>query len=445
MLRAARHSRRRSRHRLALVAWAVLGVTAAVAAARPAAAEDATLADAWAYWEERPYLAIDARLLVAVGAPGARVHQDSLVETIRSQRDARPPDASVQADEQATLDRMTAEALGIDEGGGGAGAWPWLAGGAVILAGGALFARMRRRAGARAPASRAPARGARTRDAAVAGVARPACAAEPTPIRVEAPPLQPAGPAEPIALGDLTEALTIAVPGVASAADLDERALDLGTADDESGPAASIPPPDPGGELALDTGFDGELVPPDDAAPDDAPPSDAPWILPDETGTQLPPLAEPAPPAPQASYGDTVDLDAIVPALPRFTKLEVKEASLRELRESEIALGFPDGRLAKLALAKIEAIALVEIAGGGEACLVLDLALDWRALSEGGALRVVRLRSAASGAPAESLRLLAEELTLRSGAPLLSPGADGAVQGFGDLAHYAREVLLVDA
>jgi len=471
MLRARRDSRRRRRRPGLALLLLLLGLLAAAPSAR---AEDATLADAWAYWEERPYLAIDARLLVAVGAPGDRVYQDSLIATIRAQRAMTAPDESVRAAEQATLDRMTAEALGIASDGWGAGLLAWLGPAAVVAAaGGALVWRRRRSRPAMAPARPAPARRERPPDPprAEASVRREA-AASPTAPRVERE--RPAAPAEPAraapraerapapaaddGLGLLGDTGLPAGPGAPSGADVDEHALELAPADEDAAPALG----EPGAAFQLDTTFDGELVPPEGLHEDGAaaraeaeapePPRDAPWIL-EDTATRLPPVPESAagpgesarPEPPPVADLDllALDLAEAAPSLPRFTKLEVKEAAPRELREHELALGFPDGRLARLALAKIEAIALVEIAGGDGGALLLDLALDWRAVTEGGALRVVRLRSPARGPAADALRLLAEELAARSGAAVLTPGSDGAPPRFDDADRYARDVLLV--
>jgi membrane associated rhomboid family serine protease len=165
---------------------------------------------------------------------------------------------------------------------------------------------------------------------------------------------------------------------------------------------------------------------------------------------------EPAPPVLElpgdlSIHDDGLDLGsdlAAATALPRFAKLETTSAVVRELRETEIALTIVGrDRAVTLTFSKIQAIALAEIASGGSSHLVLDLALSWSALAEGGTLRVVRLRGEAGPAGtgvSAPLRLLAEEISQRSGAAALTPAVNGGdTPRFQDLALYEREILLV--
>jgi membrane associated rhomboid family serine protease len=265
--------------------------------------------------------------------------------------------------------------------------------------------------------------------AAPAAAAEPRAAAPaPTPRAVPRPASEP--PPLDLALPDPPAAFD----ATAACEAVDARAVDFDPAGDVAPPddlpaleLADAPyvdtAADPGAGVALDLERASEAAPEDGRLPGDGPTSD---------GAQL----------------DGLDLGAsFAAALPRFSKLEAMEAVVRELRESELALTLVGrDRAVTLAFGKIEAVSLVEIAGPRAPSLVLDLALSWHALAEGGALRVVRLRGEPGATRVDApLRLLAEELARRSGAACLTPAPQGGeTPRFEDLAAYAREVLLVE-
>jgi hypothetical protein len=145
-------------------------------------------------------------------------------------------------------------------------------------------------------------------------------------------------------------------------------------------------------------------------------------------------------------------LEAQAPAL-RFMEVKVSEGVPGGLLEDAISLVLPDGRKARLAYAKIEALAVAEVRGLEIHPVVLvDVLLNWK---ESGAsvLRLLRMRSdtfdARSLAPDETDAIeafrwfLAELLTRSNAIPL--PDFESArglqLRDFESLEAYQSEVL----
>lgn len=145
-------------------------------------------------------------------------------------------------------------------------------------------------------------------------------------------------------------------------------------------------------------------------------------------------------------------LEAQAPAL-RFIEVKVSEGVPEGLLEDAISLALPDGRKARLAYAKIEALAVAEVRGLAIHPVVLvDVLLNWK---ESGAsvLRLLRMRSdtfdARSLAPDETDAIeafrsfLAELLTRSNAIPLPDYESARGVQlrDFESLEAYQSEVL----
>ena len=136
----------------------------------------------------------------------------------------------------------------------------------------------------------------------------------------------------------------------------------------------------------------------------------------------------------------------------RFSGVKVMEAVPVELTKRSIELQMSNGRHARLDHPKIQAVAVAEVAGlASQPVFLIDLALNWHE-SDGGPLRVVRLRSDRFEAPGfacgdpQVLRSFLAELLTRSGAvPLPDPEAvlRGPFRFFDDLDTYQRNVLQV--
>jgi hypothetical protein len=145
-------------------------------------------------------------------------------------------------------------------------------------------------------------------------------------------------------------------------------------------------------------------------------------------------------------------LEALAPAS-RFSDIKVTEAMPTRLRDDGLALLLPAGRKARIDYAKIEALAVAEVAGlAAYPVWIIDLALNWRTSDE-PLLRVIRLRSDGFDArmlvdtaadEADALRHFLAALLARSGAMAL-PDAESAagsrVRRFASPEAYQREVL----
>jgi hypothetical protein len=163
-----------------------------------------------------------------------------------------------------------------------------------------------------------------------------------------------------------------------------------------------------------------------------------------------------APPA-AAEAADRATADVLETHAPagRFIDIKVTEGAPEGLLDEAIALALPDERKARLAYAKIEALAVAEVRGLAIHPVVLvDLVLNWKESGE-SVLRVLRMRSDAFDARSleptqtdevEAFRaFLAELLTHSNAIPL--PDFESArgvhLHGFESLEAYQREVLQV--
>jgi tetratricopeptide (TPR) repeat protein len=169
--------------------------------------------------------------------------------------------------------------------------------------------------------------------------------------------------------------------------------------------------------------------------------------------------AQPHTAAPPAAAG-VVDhavagaLETHAPAS-RFVDIKVNEGVPESLLEEAMALELPDRRKARLAYAKIEALAVAEVRGLAIHPVVLvDVVLNWKESGE-PVLRVLRMRSDAFDArtlePAESgeveaFRAFLAELLTRSNAiplPDLESAQGVHLRAFESLEAYHREVLQI--
>ena len=170
--------------------------------------------------------------------------------------------------------------------------------------------------------------------------------------------------------------------------------------------------------------------------------------------------SRPLPPVP-APYAAAVEnfaelmaeeaIEAVVPHT-RYSGIKVTEAAPLEVTADSIGLQLSDGRRARLGHPKIQAVAVAEVGGLAEQpVVVIDLALNWRE-TDGGPLRVVRIRSdrfeapISPGADPRVMREFVSDVLNRSGAvALLDPDSieAGPFPFFGDLETYQRCVLQV--
>jgi membrane associated rhomboid family serine protease len=139
---------------------------------------------------------------------------------------------------------------------------------------------------------------------------------------------------------------------------------------------------------------------------------------------------------------------------PRFASLKLTEATPLALLDGALRITLDSGKQAKLALARVDAVALAALRGlGPKPVLVVDLLLGWRSL-EGGELRCVRLRSdrfdprklAPAPDPLTALRAFVAQLVAATNATPLhaaDPARKHALTPFADAAAYEREVLEV--
>jgi len=175
------------------------------------------------------------------------------------------------------------------------------------------------------------------------------------------------------------------------------------------------------------------------------------------------PAVEVAPEAPVVALAPAMAEAAVAEALEaaapaaRFADIKPTEGMPTTLQEEGVALQLLGGRKARLEYAKIEAVAVAEVAGlAAGPVIVIDLVLNW---SERGdrALHVLRLRSdgfdprmmiEGSIDASEAFRAFLSELLARSHAVPL-PDPDSAlglkVSAFDSLEAYQREVLQVDS
>lgn len=152
-----------------------------------------------------------------------------------------------------------------------------------------------------------------------------------------------------------------------------------------------------------------------------------------------------------------LDESAATPALPRFASLKVTEATPLALTDGALQIALDGGRKGRLALAKVDGVALAAVRGlAAKPVLLLDLLVGYRAV-DGGELRCVRMRSdrfdprrLISGEPdaLAALRAFVAQLVETSGAAALAaadPARANDLTPFTDLTTYEREVLEVGA
>jgi membrane associated rhomboid family serine protease len=163
------------------------------------------------------------------------------------------------------------------------------------------------------------------------------------------------------------------------------------------------------------------------------------------------PLATELEPEPAPETARDLPLAALDPAA-RFAGAKRVEVAPLRIEGEHLHLRAEGGRTTRLALARVQAIAVAAVGGeGARRVLVIDLCLNWRSLDE-ELLHVVRMRSdrfdprvLVTGTSAmEALRaFLAELFELTGAAPLPSPeaarGRPFAV--YDSLAAYEREAL----
>jgi hypothetical protein len=170
------------------------------------------------------------------------------------------------------------------------------------------------------------------------------------------------------------------------------------------------------------------------------------------------PIAEPAAPDPGSAedfaevlIDETVQqaveatVEAFAPAI-RFSSVKAVDAVPRELADYAVELRMDDGRNARIAYAKIQAVAVAEVAGLGTGpVVVIDLVLNWSD-DDGGPLRVVRLRGDRFDAEVgvTDPRAFLARLLAHVEAPAL-PDSGSALghpfRSYRDLDSYQREVL----
>ncbi len=188
----------------------------------------------------------------------------------------------------------------------------------------------------------------------------------------------------------------------------------------------------------------------------DSPPRDA---LSDE---ELEALRKRLPPSRSSTEGSTASesTDAPAPAAPdgsdgSHRDLMVHHGRLSALGEAMAVVALEDGRRARVAFEKLEAIAVAEVEGLERApVVIIDLLLNWRTGPDAGQpLRGVRLRLTSlddtvalekpEGTTLTGRELLSELLDRAPAAPL--PGPDAALGGpiprFESPADYERDVL----
>jgi hypothetical protein len=163
-----------------------------------------------------------------------------------------------------------------------------------------------------------------------------------------------------------------------------------------------------------------------------------------------------APPV-SAEPADRAAADALEVHAPacRFIEIKVSQGVPEGLLDDAIALALPDGRKARLAYTKIEALAVAEVRGLAiHPVVLIDVALNWKESGE-SVLRVLRMRSDAFDARAlepdaageiEAFRAFLAELLTRSNAIPL-PDFESArgvhLHDFESLEAYQCEVLQV--
>jgi hypothetical protein len=161
------------------------------------------------------------------------------------------------------------------------------------------------------------------------------------------------------------------------------------------------------------------------------------------------PTAPATPPAaPAADFAElTIEatVEAFAPAT-RFSEVKAMEAAPKELAADSIELRMDDGRHGRIEYAKIQAVAVAEVAGlAAKPVVLVDLVLNWRA-DDGGPLRVVRMRGDRFGSPGDAAdpRAFLAKLLARVEAPAL-PDSGSALghpfRFYGDVDSYQREVL----
>lgn len=238
-----------------------------------------------------------------------------------------------------------------------------------------------------------------------------------------------------VSLGeDEGEELELAAPssGVPDTSSANEHFVGL-SEDETEIPAGAIAPLD--------------VVPPRLPAPEPAPALE----LDPEAGSLV--AGEPEPvDVPGAAVDDA--LDALAPAT-RFAGVKVMEGAPRAFDDEGLVLITPDERRGRVEYAKVQAIAVAEVAGLAVHPVVLvDLLLNWSAEGD-TSLRLVRLRSDGfdpralmpdAEDPTAAFRATLGELLERTGAvPLPDPDAALGLctPHFDSLAAYQREVLQV--
>jgi hypothetical protein len=167
-----------------------------------------------------------------------------------------------------------------------------------------------------------------------------------------------------------------------------------------------------------------------------------------------PQAAAPALSAEQVERAAADTLEAQAPAC-RFIEIKLSLGVPEGLPEDGMALALPDGRKARLAYDKIEALAVTEVRGLAiHPVVVVDVVLNWK---ESGAsvLRVLRMRSDAFNALAlkpdegdeiEAFRAFLADLLTRSNAiplPDIESARGMHLHDFESLEAYQREVLQV--
>jgi hypothetical protein len=139
-------------------------------------------------------------------------------------------------------------------------------------------------------------------------------------------------------------------------------------------------------------------------------------------------------------------VEAFAPAT-RFAGVKSMEVAPRELAEYTVELRMDDGRHGRIEYAKVQAVAVAEVAGlAAKPVLLIDLVINWSD-DDGGMLRVLRLRGdrfgEQAGEPADPRAFLAQLLARSEAVPL--PDAEAALghpfRFYGDLDSYQREVL----
>lgn len=139
----------------------------------------------------------------------------------------------------------------------------------------------------------------------------------------------------------------------------------------------------------------------------------------------------------------------------RFSGVKVTDATPLALVDGALSIALEGGRKGRLALAKIDGVALAAVRGlAARPVILVDLLVGYRSL-QGGELRCVRLRSdrfdpraLALGErdPLTALRAFVAAIVEQSGAAPLGaadPARSDALVPYADLASYERELLEV--